>query len=61
MTTEENPLYLFDRWFVDNVPGMTGDWEVLCAATILCVDDMVPQVVWPCAVGGHTGFGYEWI
>jgi hypothetical protein len=27
-TTEENPLYLFDRWFAQNVPCLAADWEV---------------------------------
>ena len=27
-TTEENPLYLFDRWFHQNVDTLQQDWDV---------------------------------
>ena len=39
-TTEENPLYLFDRWFDQNVDGIRDDWGV----PSYCKDDLFSRL-----------------
>lgn len=60
---EENPLYLFDRWFHQNVDGIRNDWEVPLYFQddlfALLGEDTRPDYRWMIIGAPHSGSNFH--